>query len=87
MSFIRRGCARELDENGATKPMRLYFSTSQPMLILEHWGRMFPRAPSPKTLVVEEDDVNTQTENPRRKSIVRQQRLLAILIEFQLPNA
>ena len=57
-----RGCARELNENGVSKPMRLYLATNQPLPILEHWGRMFPGAPTPKTLFVEDDEPATETK-------------------------
>ena len=63
-----RGCARELDEHGVAKPMRLYFSTDQFRLMVDHWNRMFPGAPMPKSITVNDED--TQTSKPsRRKSV------------------
>ncbi len=64
-----RGCARELDENGVAKPMRLYFSTDHFQLMVDHWERAFPGAPMPKAISIGDDDPQTDPKPRRRKSV------------------
>lgn len=64
-----RGCARELDEHGVAKPMRLYFSTDQFRLMVDHWNRMFPGAPMPKSSFVNDEDPQANSKPSRRKSV------------------
>ena len=71
-----RGCARELDENGVAKPMRLYFSHTEFGLMAGHWERMFPGSPKPKTIVIGDDEAQTDQarssrHNSRGEAILR----------------
>ena len=71
-----RRCARELNENRASRPMRLLFHKPTTP-ILEHWGRMSPAAPSPETLFVED---KSQLPRRRLKTQVNSNDLLVFLL-------
>jgi len=45
--LVMRGRARQVDENGVSLPMR-YVSTSDPVLLMEHWNTLYPGAPTPR---------------------------------------
>lgn len=62
-----RGNARHLNDEGIAEPMNLYVMTTETRLILENWSRLFPSAPSPKTITVEVPESGSGTTK-RRKS-------------------
>jgi hypothetical protein len=64
-----RGCARELDANGIASPMRLYFSTENPKDIYSNWERMFPNAPIPGSLYVDDQEQPIVDQKKKRKSV------------------
>ncbi|MGA9751152.1 MAG: DEAD/DEAH box helicase family protein [Acidobacteriota bacterium] len=65
-----RGCARELDDNGVARPMRLYFSTTEFRQLDDHWNRMFPGSPMPTTRFVGDEETQTSSCKPRRRKSV-----------------
>jgi hypothetical protein len=61
-----RGAARDLSADGIAKPMKLFVLTQESTLLIQNWSRLFPKAPSPKTLDV--DDPDLASGKPKRRT-------------------
>jgi hypothetical protein len=63
-----RGCARELDSNGVACSMRLYFTLEQSVNMIEAWAELFPNAPYPEIINLDEPEENIAIKKSRRTS-------------------